>query len=495
LGAERRFVLVAVFAVAVACLGDGVVRPARVSADVSTRIVVTVQGSSRPPFSISYGDAEAAMDVTREHVTTNPVDPEYRYYEGSITGVSVAQIGELAGIARDSLDDVSDAATVTYDRYTWQLSRSEVLDGFPHVNAADPVPNYAVIAPAGANDGFEAYRPMRSSTDDNLDDAFTIGTSGQVDVALRVVGGILDVGTTAATPASTKINQSVSFSTPTVTLNGHAPVGNLTYTWYFGDTQTTASGASPSHAYTDPGSWLARVEVTDEGGNSGVSLPVRVQVDDAAADPDPGDGSGGGGPGGPAQGPGGDPRHTTGGGTGPSSGAASGAQKGSPTTSASGGAGGHGSAAGSHSLSLSTGGGAGGSGAGGHGDEHGSNAGSAGGIHAGGIPAAGGIAAYGAGAEVPQSKRVAPAAKDLVPIGLTGVLIDASGRALPLSALANLAASTHAKAAPARASVGGGSKTSWLGWLLQAAGVVFVIALGGLRDLELRSRHRRLVWS
>ncbi|MCB0872765.1 MAG: PKD domain-containing protein [Thermoleophilia bacterium] len=54
----------------------------------------------------------------------------------------------------------------------------------------------------------------------------------------------------------------------------------LTYAWNFGD-GTTATGVSPSHRYTTPGTYTARVTVRDENGATD-SASVRVDVSPAA---------------------------------------------------------------------------------------------------------------------------------------------------------------------------------------------------------------------
>jgi PKD repeat protein len=81
------------------------------------------------------------------------------------------------------------------------------------------------------------------------------------------------VAVVTATPTSVKVGQAVSF-------DGSAssdPDGSIaTYVWDFGD-GTGAHGATTTHAYATPGSFVARLTVTDDGGSTD-SATVTIAV-------------------------------------------------------------------------------------------------------------------------------------------------------------------------------------------------------------------------
>ena len=77
----------------------------------------------------------------------------------------------------------------------------------------------------------------------------------------------------------------------------------LSYSWSFGD-GATSSAAAPAHRYAAPGTYTARLTVSDgRGGSATATTTISVRAPDPP-DPDPPD-PGGPGPGGPGPGPGG----------------------------------------------------------------------------------------------------------------------------------------------------------------------------------------------
>ncbi|HZB76823.1 MAG TPA: PKD domain-containing protein, partial [Solirubrobacteraceae bacterium] len=76
-----------------------------------------------------------------------------------------------------------------------------------------------------------------------------------------------------ATPTSGKAPLTVTF-----TASGSDPDGDaLTYRYDFGDGTKPATGASVSHRYTKPGTFIAKVTVTDSGGaTSTAQIEIRV---------------------------------------------------------------------------------------------------------------------------------------------------------------------------------------------------------------------------
>jgi PKD repeat protein len=54
--------------------------------------------------------------------------------------------------------------------------------------------------------------------------------------------------------------------------------GTFSFAWDFGDGGTNNSSLSPSHTYTDPGTYSATLTVTDDRGASAVSTVITITV-------------------------------------------------------------------------------------------------------------------------------------------------------------------------------------------------------------------------
>jgi PKD repeat protein len=89
---------------------------------------------------------------------------------------------------------------------------------------------------------------------------------------VKVTVSQISITTPTATPSTADVGQPVSFST-----SATGGTGTLTYAWTFGDGVGTATGATPTYAYTTAGTYTAKVTVTDSVGVSN-SATVSVTV-------------------------------------------------------------------------------------------------------------------------------------------------------------------------------------------------------------------------
>ncbi|MEV4422728.1 PKD domain-containing protein [Patulibacter sp. NPDC049589] len=109
------------------------------------------------------------------------------------------------------------------------------------------------------------------------------------------------------------------------------------HTWDFGDGIGSSTGLGPSHAYAQPGTYVARVTATDDAGNQG-SATVTITVTAAAGGTTGGGSTGGGSTGGGSAGGGSTGGGSTGGGSAATGGGGAGATLTGGSVSATGGA-------------------------------------------------------------------------------------------------------------------------------------------------------------
>jgi len=91
-----------------------------------------------------------------------------------------------------------------------------------------------------------------------------------VSVAPSSMAAPAEIASIGATPNPARAGASIRFSS---TVEGASPI---TQEWNFGD-ETTATGASPTHTYDEPGQYTVRFEVSNEGGSDARTLTVRVR--------------------------------------------------------------------------------------------------------------------------------------------------------------------------------------------------------------------------
>jgi len=468
-------------------------------------------------FTIPWSEAAASqfqdvneMTTVSAIIATAPGSRfEQNYVQQPYTGISLVELARLAGVAPENLSaGPAPAVTVTIPsgNSLMTLSRSEVLDGFADPcepasaclpGASDTSPNFAVIetgASAGTN-SFLALRPMRSFGDYNGDDQVQTSFGGVLDVQFVVAKNVLTVGTPS--PLQSTLpggGGSVTFTAPASVLLGSDPdTDQLSYSWDFGDGQT-GSGASATHAYTTPGTFLVFVTVTDGAGNRGVSPPVTVTVaaparippvptpfpTPPAQQPRP-----------PAPLP--KPAIPTPVSAAPVSHAS--VHTAAPTAAATVRPGSGSPATAKVDLSSEDGGGSGSGSGSGNGTGAGSGNGSGTGAAGGSGTAAQGVALGGSatsGSPTSQQGETSASPPRTKVSGLVGVLVDPSGAIVPVSSAA--AAAAARVAAAARALAGGGRSTgvSWLGWLLGGLLAAGVVVARGLLEFEPRAPYRRL---
>jgi len=471
-------------------------------------LYVTVDADSGGSYTkdITGTEVAAGYDVANQRTTiTSASAPPAIVSE---TGMSIGQLASLAGV---DPADVTQATLLTANAATLGDSpstaatvyESEVQTGFLGDPNAPGIPEFALVKWNG--EFFTFVRPMRYAGDDNGDNQLTSSVSSgspstYLDVTLDVSSEVLTVGALSPTPTTTSVGgQVVSFSAPNVTLAGLPEQSGLTYAWDFGDGSPLAAGPTASHSYATAGTWPVSVTVTDAGGHRGVSTPpVSVQVSGpttaavttttATTFATASTGGGGALPSGVAavfpQSDGGTPG---GGGTGPStalpSGAASGRTAGPSTLPRPGSTTAHTRepARARHRTTVSPPSGSGhaaagtGPGVGAGLESHASGTGA--GQSANGLPAGGGGA---------TQRRRRP--DEVAPSGPTGLLVDISIDRSQLSGLTPGRSPRQLAAARGSSGDGGG----WAAWVLGIGVAVALIALGGLRELDLRARHRTL---
>lgn len=259
---------------------------ATAAAASSGAVAVTVHAANgTETVSIPEATVRARADV-RQFMTFMPATSAPKA-SGNQSGLSIGGVAQLAGLVPPQVTQatVTTAAAAAFGAApsnTSLLSGTEVADGF----FGDPTgaPKLAIVQSRGA-DGFDFIRPMRAPGDDNGDNEVYTAIGEDLNVAFDYAGDVLAVGPPAASDATPTVGAPVTFSTPSVTLNGATDRNGLTYAWDFGDASPAATLASPSHSYTVAGSWVARVTVTDAGGASGVSPPVTIQAGTPAPAP------------------------------------------------------------------------------------------------------------------------------------------------------------------------------------------------------------------
>jgi PKD repeat protein len=104
------------------------------------------------------------------------------------------------------------------------------------------------------------------------------GGTGSAQVVVTVVANVAPVAVAAAAPVPAVVGQAITFGSA----GSSDPDGTIVgFAWTFGD-GTAATGATSSHSYAAPGSYLATLTVTDDDGATGVTN-VGITVNDVVA--------------------------------------------------------------------------------------------------------------------------------------------------------------------------------------------------------------------
>jgi PKD repeat protein len=96
-----------------------------------------------------------------------------------------------------------------------------------------------------------------------------------VQVTVDAVGNQVPMVEVAADPTSGNAPLPVRFQAQGIDPDG--PESGITYAWDFGDTNTSFE-RNPRHTYTTPGTYKAKVKVTDAGGASTTSEEITITV-------------------------------------------------------------------------------------------------------------------------------------------------------------------------------------------------------------------------
>lgn len=127
--------------------------------------------------------------------------------------------------------------------------------------------------------------PLSDYLNGSVDEAAVFDRALTADqVAGMFAAGVADVGAaTPAQPPTASFTSSVSGLTASLDASGSTdPDGTVdSYAWDFGD-GSTGTGATTSHAYTDPGTYTVTLTVTDNSGRTGTGAR-QVTVDRPAA--------------------------------------------------------------------------------------------------------------------------------------------------------------------------------------------------------------------
>ncbi|HZV73052.1 MAG TPA: PKD domain-containing protein [Conexibacter sp.] len=254
----------------------------------------TVNGDPGPYLPLALLHDNVDVQRTTLATTRKPSGQEVSERHG---GTSARRLVELAGL------DPAHVITMAIDRPNATagavvLTRSEIVDGFVgdprgiHEATFDPDYNLDPLTRLGTEVHF--FRPLRDDLDVNQLDALDPPTGADLVVHLTTLGPRLVVS------ASADRMQAPSGASIHFTAKVDPPSPGATFTWDFGDGDTTTGAAEIDHAYAAAQSYVATVTALTRDGGSGAGL-VRVQVGT------PSDGGGGGtsGGGGGATGAGG----------------------------------------------------------------------------------------------------------------------------------------------------------------------------------------------
>ncbi|HEX3907459.1 MAG TPA: PKD domain-containing protein [Mycobacteriales bacterium] len=190
--------------------------------------------------------------------------------------------GLLAQSGFDLSNDQLHTAVVRNDGTWATLSTPELQD--PPAAGAFKDSQLPAVYSTGNSVGY--VRPLRSSSDTNVQDIFTPNDQSSPLNIYVFTGPTLTVTTTASPRHHVKVGQAVSFGG---TVGGSSDPSSLQYSWSFGDGHG-ASTLGTSHAFTAPGSYPVLLKVIGAGDNSGgISEPLTINVG-AASTKSPGPG-------------------------------------------------------------------------------------------------------------------------------------------------------------------------------------------------------------
>lgn len=167
-----------------------------------------------------------------------------------IEGPDMLEVGET-GIF--SANANIEAATPPFD-YTWRFGDGETSDGLVSRHAFDAPGTYTVT-----------FTAENSGSDDTESMSVTV-------VEAAVPADIINISTN---PTAIEPGTEVTFRADVM---GDAP---LQYTWSFGD-GTTATEATPTHTFTEPGTYMVSLNLSNEAGFDNETRTLAVTVDEPA---------------------------------------------------------------------------------------------------------------------------------------------------------------------------------------------------------------------
>ncbi|NHC45029.1 DUF1349 domain-containing protein [Motilibacter sp. K478] len=242
------------------------------------------------------GNGAAGPLTSQQVIVLQPKHKEAEYF--SSTGrVAGSTSGGDAGVQTETTSDTGGGQNIGFiekdDWFAFNPVSLQNVTGIRVRGASEPGGTMAIrvgsptgttigtlTVPAG---GWQSWANYEVTLPQDVTRASTtlyfVSTSGQYNVNwVEFIGrGVTDnqrpVVTAAGTPATGTSPLTVNFSTTASDPDGDSP---LTYAWTFGD-GGTATTANPSHTYTTPGNYTARVTVTDSRG-AATTVTVNVVV-------------------------------------------------------------------------------------------------------------------------------------------------------------------------------------------------------------------------
>lgn len=283
-----------------AASNDGITGPFdSVNQLVGFGLVFTFSSSTPPkvialdgPNEVEVGNSATFAATVNEAEATRPLSYQWQFGDGSMTsGQTVSHVYEKPGTYTVTFEARNDAGAAS------QTLEVEVIQPStpPEVLALD-VPSETQVGESisfTATVNEEATRPLRSewqfgdgtsSSGQTVSHAYEQpGTytavftarndageaSESVTVSVTPSGQPAEITAINAKPNPARVGTSLRFSS---TVDGDSP---LTKEWDFGDGRT-ATGASPTHTYDEPGRYTVELEASNETSSDVRTLSVRV---------------------------------------------------------------------------------------------------------------------------------------------------------------------------------------------------------------------------
>lgn len=276
-------------------------------------------------YEVPYEQLLENEDV-REEITTKFTGGGIEQIE--VSGISFAKIAQLEELSVNKIDGMNLEQKNHPGMYT--LTPAEIA-GFSDGIKGDSDPVMAVIVlPSGDSSGEANLEPVFPMQAGREQERFITGPGKEALVlSIKVRGRVFTLGPIKASPPAPKEDQAVTFSLPTVELEGQ-PDSQVEYEWNFGDGETSTE-ASPVHEFSERGAYTVSVSVQDLANEAtGAARPTIIHV----TEKEPGGSPPPSGPpsceeGGPPSCDGSPPPNGPGGGQGPPEGPTSGSPRGS----------------------------------------------------------------------------------------------------------------------------------------------------------------------